>query len=72
MCISLSLFLSLFFMYTHVRNIVYALSKYLQVSACNFNFNFNWGGICPGTWVTGETFMNKRGGHYRDFLAPSS
>ena len=37
-----------------------------------FNFNFNWGGICPGTWVTGETFMNKRGGHYRDILAPSS
>ena len=43
MCISLSLFLSLsvymyryiyICMFTHVRNIVYALSEYLQVSAC--------------------------------------
>ena len=41
--LSLSLFLSLslymyryiyIYMFTHVRNIVYALSKYLQVSAC--------------------------------------
>ena len=45
MCISLSLSLSLFlslsfslslyiYIYAHVRNIVYALPKYLQVSAC--------------------------------------